>query len=118
MTKRPALEPIPWLLFSAGGVVAALFLPVLVLAFAVVFPLGWVDPPEHQALHDLVRHPLTIVVLLGVFGLSLFHWAHRFRYTLCDGLKLQRLALPIGILCYGGALAGTVLTVWVLLQAR
>jgi len=118
MSRRRELEPIPWLLFSAGGVVAALALPVLVLAFALVFPLGWFDSPEHGALHGLVRHPLTIIVLLGVFVLSLFHWAHRFRYTLYDGLKLQRLGTLIAILCYGGAVAGSALAAWVLLAAR
>ena len=32
MTKR-RVEPFVWLMFSAGGVVAAVFLPVLVLLF-------------------------------------------------------------------------------------
>ena len=31
-----------WLLFSAGGMVAALLIPVLLLLFGVVIPLGWV----------------------------------------------------------------------------
>ena len=37
-------EPILWLLFSAGGVAAALFLPVLVFVFGLAVPLGWVAP--------------------------------------------------------------------------
>src|SRR5438309_1280916 len=40
MAKRP-IEPLLWLLFSAGGVLAALLLPVLLLLFGVAFPLGW-----------------------------------------------------------------------------
>jgi fumarate reductase subunit D len=38
-TRR--LEPLAWLLFSAGGVLAAMVLPVLVLLFGLAFPLGW-----------------------------------------------------------------------------
>jgi fumarate reductase subunit D len=37
----------------------------------------------------------------------LFHSAHRFRFTLYDGLQLRRLATPITVLCYGGALVGS-----------
>jgi fumarate reductase subunit D len=37
----------------------------------------------------------------------LFHWAHRFRYTLHDGLQLARLETPIAVLCYGGAIVGS-----------
>jgi fumarate reductase subunit D len=37
--KRPA-EPFAWLAFSAGGVVAALFVPILLFLFGLAFPLG------------------------------------------------------------------------------
>jgi fumarate reductase subunit D len=37
----------------------------------------------------------------------LFHAAHRFRFTLYDGLQLRSLATPITVLCYGGALLGS-----------
>ena len=38
---RLRLEPLLWILFSAGGVVAALVIPVLLLLFGLVFPLGF-----------------------------------------------------------------------------
>ena len=117
MAKR-ALHPIPWLLFSAGGVVSALFLPVLLFLFAVAFPLGWVAEPDHADLHGVLRSPLTILVLFGVLMLSLFHWAHRFRYTLHDGLQIQHLNRLVGALCYGGALIGTVLAAYLLWRVR
>ena len=47
-TRR--LEPLAWLLFSAGGVMAALILPVLVFLFGVAFPLGWLAPPSYGRL--------------------------------------------------------------------
>jgi fumarate reductase subunit D len=113
MTKR-SIEPLPWLLFSAGGVVAALFLPVLVLLFGLAFPLGWISPPEYDDLRGLLDGPLTRVLLLAVFMLSLFHWAHRFRYTLYDGLQIQHLTALIAALCYGGAVVGTVAAAYLL----
>ncbi len=47
MAKRP-IEPGLWLLFSAGGVLAALLLPVLLFLFGLAFPLGWLAPPRHR----------------------------------------------------------------------
>ena len=82
MTKRH-LEPLLWLLFSGGGVVAAVFLPILVVLFGLAIPLGWVQP-DYDQLHAVVGHWLTRLVLLGLLVLMLFHWAHRFRYTLYD----------------------------------
>ena len=43
MTRR-RVEPLVWLMFSAGGVLAAVFLPILILLFGLAFPLGWLDP--------------------------------------------------------------------------
>jgi fumarate reductase subunit D len=105
MTKR-RLEPILWLLFSGGGVVAAVFLPILVLLFGLAIPLGLVRP-NYNHLHAVVTHWLTRLVLLGLLVLMLFHSAHRLRYTLHDGLQLRRLEKPIEVLCYGGALLGS-----------
>src|SRR4051812_46508837 len=114
---RRRVEPILWLLFSTGGVLAALLLPVLVLLFGVVFPLGWVSPPDHAHLLAVVRHPVTRVVLVVLCALALFHWAHRFRYTLYDGLQLRRLKTPISIFCYGGAAVGSAVAAYLVLIA-
>jgi fumarate reductase subunit D len=117
MAKRSA-EPLPWLLFSAGGVVAALFLPVLLLLFALALPLGLVAAPSYDHLHGLVRNPLTLLVLFVVLMLSLFHAAHRLRYTLYDGLQIQHLNRPVAVLCYGGAAVGTLAAAYLLLLSR
>jgi fumarate reductase subunit D len=113
---RRSLTPLPWLLFSAGGVMAALFLPVLVFLFGLAFPLGWIAAPEYVDLHGLLRNPLTLAALFVVFTLSLFHWAHRFRYTLSDGLQIKHLGKLVAVLCYGGACLGTLAVVYVLWQ--
>jgi fumarate reductase subunit D len=108
MAKR-SLEPLLWLLFSAGGVVSALVVPVLVLLLGVAFPLGWLVAPSYEHLFALLRHPLTRLVLFATCTLSLFHAAHRFRYTLYDGLQIKHLNELINAFCYGGAIA---LSIW------
>lgn len=112
MTRR-RIEPLVWMTFSGGGVIAATFLPVLVVLFAFAFPLGWVSPPDHDHLASIVTHPVTRVVLLAMFVPMLVHAAHRFRYTLYDGLQLKS-KLAIAVLCYGAAAAGSVAALVVL----
>jgi len=58
---------------------------------------------------------LVRVYVFVLISLPLFHWAHRFRYTLYDGLQLKHLTIPIVIFCYGTALAGTILAAYLLL---
>ena len=113
--SRRSPEPFAWLLFSTGGMVAALVVPVLLVLFGLAFPLGWLSSPDHDHLLAVVHHPLARVVLLGVCVLALFHWAHRFRYTLYDGLQLKRLRTPIAWACYGSALVGSMVAGYVLL---
>jgi len=115
MAKR-SVEPLLWMLFSAGGVLAALLMPILLLLFGLALPLGWLSPPSHRHLLAVLGHPLTRVVLFLLCMLSLFHWAHRFRYTLYDGLQIKHLNEVINLLCYGGAIAGSVLAGYLLAQ--
>lgn len=113
MIKRSA-EPLLWMTFSAGGVVAALVLPVLLFLFGVAFPLGWLPPPSVTHLAAVIGHPLTRLALVVVCTVSLFHAAHRFRYTLYDGLQIKHLNELIAILCYGSAVAGSLASVYLL----
>ncbi len=99
------VEPFLWLAFSGGGVTAAIFLPVLAFLFALAFPLGWIDPPDHEHLAAVVAHPLTFLVLFGAFVMMLIHAAHRFRFTLYDGLQVKHRGL-VAAVCYGGAFVG------------
>ena len=100
-------EPFFWAIFSAGGVMTALFVPVQLFLFALAFPLGWLEPPSHESLLTLLRNPLTQLYLLVLCTLGLFHWAHRFRHTLYDALKVKHLGHAISFLCYGAALVGS-----------
>ena len=116
MSSLRRVEPLVWLTFSGGGVIAATLLPVLVFLFALAYPLGWLDPPDHDHLAAVVGHPVTFVVLLGAFVVMLVHAAHRFRYTLYDGLQIKHKTL-VAVLCYGGAVAGALVAVYSLAGA-
>jgi fumarate reductase subunit D len=116
MAKRPGrpIEPLLWMLFSGGGMVSALLLPALVFLFGLAFPLGWLEPTTYDHLRAIVVHPVTRLLLFGVCMLSLFHWAHRFKYTLYDGLQVQHLNELVNTFCYGGAFVGTIVAAYIL----
>ena len=113
MGKR-SNEPFLWLLFSAGGVVAALLIPIQLFLLLLAFPLGWLASPGYQSLLALVSHPLARLYLFVLCALPLFHWAHRFRYTLYDGLQIKHLNELINTFCYGGAIVGSVVAGYLL----
>lgn len=124
---KRSTEPIWWSLFAAGGVVAALFAPVHILLTGIIatairtssdpaVPAGLAaDAFAFDRIAALVSHPLSRLYLFVVIALPLFHWAHRFRFTLIDlGLKGARSAVAIA--CYGTAIAGAILTAVVLIR--
>jgi fumarate reductase subunit D len=109
------ISPILWFLFSAGGTVAALLFPVHVILLGLAIPLGWMQAPGYPDLLALVRHPVAKLYLFVLIALPLYHAAHRFRYTLYDGLKIKHLELLIVTMCYGTATVGSILaaiTLW------
>lgn len=105
LTSKRRIEPLVWLMFSGGGVTAAVLMPVLAFLFALAIPLGLVARPEFEHLHAVATHPVTLLALFGAFVIMLVHSAHRFRYTLYDGLQIKQKVLT-AVLCYGGALIG------------
>jgi len=111
---KPSNEAFFWMLFSAGGVAAAMLIPVQLFLFFIAFPLGWLQAPSYDYLLALVRNPLVRIYLFILCSLPLFHWAHRFRYTLYDGLKVKHLNEVIFTFCYGGAVVGTILAAYLL----
>ena len=109
-STNKSIEPLWWGLFSAGGVVAAFLVPVHILIFGFALPLGWIADNGALFHHWLVR-----IYLFVLIALPLYHWAHRFYFTVND-MRLGVPRGPLSILCYGGAVVGTVMTLWVLLQ--
>jgi len=111
---KKTIEPFWWALFGAGGTCAAFFIPVLLLLNGIAIPLGWIEPPAFEHMFGLVTHPLTRLFLFVVISLSFFHWAHRFRFTLYDGLQLKHLNHLIAVLTYGSAIVGTLIAAFTL----
>jgi succinate dehydrogenase subunit D len=110
-------EPLLWVLFSAGGVMSAMLMPILMALFGLAIPLGWIATPSYEHVRAIVSHPLTRLILFALSMLSLFHWAHRFRYTLYDGLQIKHLNELVAILCYGSAVVWTALAAVLLWRA-
>jgi fumarate reductase subunit D len=106
-----------WALFSAGGFVSALLIPVHVAILGVAFAAGWLpdDALSYERMSRLVGNPLTKLYLLALVALPLFHWAHRFRFAVHHqfGIHWRRL---VAVGCYGTAIVGTALAAWVILR--
>ena len=111
MTARRSTAPLWWLLFSAGGVVAAFLMPIAIVLTGIAVPAGWLT---EDSLIDVMRHPLGRLYLFLLVSLPLFHWAHRFRYALVD-LGFPALGRRAWLF-YGTAIAGTVIAAWLLLR--
>ena len=108
------LEPLWWMLFGAGGFVAALFFPALYFLVAVAFPLGWFGDPVETFLRmkTLFANPVGQLVLLVVIALPLWHAAHHVRHFVIE-LGYPRADRPVGTLLYLLAAAGTLVTLGV-----
>ena len=115
MTKSN--EPIWWSLFSAGGMIAAMVFPILIIITGILVPLGLVsdDALNFERIHLAASHPFIKLILFVVISLPLFHWAHRFKFTLVD-VGMKSISTFISIVCYGGAITGTIVTAIALLK--
>mgnify|MGYP000332444753 CR=1 FL=1 len=110
-------EPIWWSLFSAGGMIAAIIFPILIIITGILVPFGLVsdNPLNFERIHSAVSNPIIKLVLFFIISLPLFHWAHRFRFTLVD-IGLKAVSTLISIICYGGAICGTIIAATLLLK--
>ena len=72
-----------WTLFSAGGMVAALLIPVLIFSTALAPGFGWeafTDALAYGDIKGLLANPLVKIALFVGVSLSLFHAVHRIRH--------------------------------------
>lgn len=110
-------EPIFWSLFGGGGVLSALFGPMLVLILTVLVPLGILLPEETLSYSRVLAFvqwwPGKLAVFVVVW-LFLFHAAHRF------GFMLHDFGVPVGhagkMASYGAAAILSAVCGYVLLQ--
>lgn len=112
---RKSNDAIWWSLFAAGGVISALFIPVLILISGILVPFtaAGKDAFLYDRIHGAVLNPITRILIFCLIIFPFFHFAHRFRSILIDvGLSEYRPA--ISVVCYGSAVVGTVITAVVL----
>jgi fumarate reductase subunit D len=106
-----------WFMFAQGGGLAALVLPVHILVQGVLGPLGIVRVVDrhYDTWISILGNPIVKLYLLVLIALPFFHFAHRLRYLLVDlGVPAAKRA-PAQVIFYGGAVAVTLVAVWVLL---
>jgi fumarate reductase subunit D len=108
------IEPLLWLLFSAGGVVAAFLIPIHLFILGIAAPLGWTTGNQYASATAFLAFPIVRLYLFLLCSLPLFHAAHRIRYTLYDGLQIKHLNEVIAVACYGGAVVGTLVAGYLL----
>lgn len=95
-------EPLTWSLFAAGGLLAAFVTPPLLLATALLAPLGLLgDGLSFDRVRAFLDHPLGALILWALIALPLWHAAHRLYHSLND-LKVGAHRLTYA-LCYGFA---------------
>jgi fumarate reductase subunit D len=110
-------KPILWLPFAAGGMLAALLVPALMLVFLLdsmqLMPAANLD---YERVLAFAGNPITRIVLFGVIAMLLWHAAHRLRMTLQDiGVRSHGARQLAARLCYGTATLASVALVWAVL---
>ena len=117
-TRKPAIAHLFWwFMFAQGGVLAAMLLPVHILIQGILGPLGVVPVVDHHydTWVNVLGNPLVKLYLLVLIAFPFFHFAHRLRYLLVDlGLPAAR-GVPPQIVFYGGEVAVTLVTIYILL---
>ena len=93
-------KPIFWFPFAAGGLVAALIMPVLILITGLLVPSGVLHLP-YEKMAAVAHNPIGKLVLFGIVALPTWHAAHRLRMTAHD-LGLGS-GFAVKAACYGSA---------------
>ena len=110
MTERSS-EALFWSLFAAGGVLAALLMPIIILSIGIFGPLEWrwfVNATSYTGIRDLLDVPIIRIVTGIVLTLISIHAVHRIRHLIID----MHVPLPprlVAFIAYAGALGVAVL---------
>ena len=108
-------KPVFWTLFAAGGTLAALLAPILILITGLAVPAGWIEPEalRFERVSSALQSVPVALALLAFVALSLWHAAHRLRVTAHDlGWFSDSVAVS---LFYALAAFGTAASIWLLL---
>lgn len=111
-------EPIWWSLFGMGGIIAAVFVPVMIFVVGIGGAAGWDAVTEALAhgedgIGALLRHAPVRAVLGLILALATVHAAHRIRHTLID-LHVHAPPAVLIVASYGAAAVVSVLIAIVL----
>ena len=116
-TRKRSNAPIFWGLFGAGGMLAALFGPMLVFITGLAVPLGLLLPSGTMSYQNMLAFAQNFIgkgFIFVVISLFLWHAAHRIFHS------LHEIGIHAGfgakLLTYGIAFIGTVVSAAVLLR--
>ena len=103
------ITPVFWGLFSLGGFVVAILLPIFIVMNSLAYAFAFVsaDTITYRGMLTWIASPITKLFLVVVVGGSLFHAMHRIKYILYD-FGAARHKNVIEPLVYGIAVVGTV----------
>ena len=118
MTKilKRSNAPIFWGLFGAGGMLSALFVPMMVFITGIAIPLGFLLPTGTMSYPKMLAFAQNFIgkgFIFAIISLSLWFAAHRVYHSLHEfGIHAGTGAK---LFFYGIAFAGTVVSASVLL---
>ncbi|MCC5866262.1 MAG: fumarate reductase subunit D [Wenzhouxiangella sp.] len=113
--KPRSHEPIVWLLFAAGGMIAAMLMPALVVITGIGAPVGLIADGslDHERVIGMLGSPAGKLLVFPLISLLFWHAMHRIFHGLHD-LGIQAGLGYYRVLCYGFALLATLLTAGIL----
>jgi len=108
--------PIFWSLFGAGGMLSALFGPMLVFITGIAVPLGFMLPADAMSYPKMLAFAQNFIgkgFILAVIALFLWFAAHRIFHSLHEvGIHA---GVGAKLICYGSAFVATIISAVVLL---
>ena len=113
--RKRSNAPIFWMLFGAGGMLASLVGPALIIITGLAVPMGLLsgDAMSYPKMLAFAQNFLGKGFILTVISLFLWHTAHRAFHSLHEiGIHPGMFAK---LLCYGSAFAGTAIAALALL---
>jgi fumarate reductase subunit D len=108
--------PIFWGLFGAGGMLSALFGPVLVFVTGIAVPLGLLFPEGTMSYAKMLAFAQNFIgkgFIFAIIALFLWHAAHRIFHSLHEvGIHA---GFGAKLLCYGSAFVATAISAYIML---
>ncbi len=102
--------PIFWGLFGAGGMLSALFVPMMIFITGIAVPLGLLLPAGTMSYPKMLAFAQNFIgkgFIFAIISLSLWFAVHRAYHSLHEfGIHA---GVGAKVLCYGFALLGTVI---------